>query len=294
MFERWVPLALLYALAVLLLTARSLSWAWAVPWSTCWPSQRPIGCLTIISRSRTSSSLFAAREPWRGVLFCAALVVLLGLYAAVLRIVARAAPGRDAVLNHRSVDARLLRLADPHSAGDVAGRAGYVFKGRIAAVLRQNPFAHLYNEFAADPFYFCVTFHNLPATTGYGLLWVAIQDTLPPSLRGVPVHALVCDLDPGAGGLAVRTHLRPAARGKQPLVPSGPLVVFPLRLAMGAKRAGSRGSSPACRGAAFGSAGLALSQSCATPTDTWPRHRLIAHNTLEPQAWLAHSKGGNR
>ena len=118
---------------------------------------------------------FAARQPWRGVLFYAALAVLFGLYLIAYRLVAR--PGRKRVGPWfvglwTLIFCLLLIPVQPITSSDVYG---YVFQGRIVAVLGENPFAHLYKDFAADPFYFCVTFRDLPATTGYGPLWIAIE-----------------------------------------------------------------------------------------------------------------------
>jgi hypothetical protein len=118
---------------------------------------------------------FTAREPWRGVLFYVALAALVAFYLAAYRWSMRAGqPGRGAwgVGLWSLVFCLLLIPVQPVTSSDVYG---YVFQGRIVAVLGENPFAHLYKEFAADPFYFCVTFHNLPATTGYGPLWIAIE-----------------------------------------------------------------------------------------------------------------------
>jgi hypothetical protein len=118
---------------------------------------------------------FAAREPWRGVLFYAGLAMLFGLYLVACRLVRRA--------GQRGISARevgfwalifclLLIPVQPLTSSDVYG---YTFQGRIVAVLGENPYAHLYKDFAADPLYSCVTFHNLPATTGYGPLWIAVE-----------------------------------------------------------------------------------------------------------------------
>lgn len=137
---------------------------------------------------------FTAREPWRGVLFYAALAALLGLYVAAYRQVAgRSEPSRDGTrhLDDRRDNAArhgavtiglwtvlfcvLLIPVQPITSSDVYG---YVFQGRIVAVLGDNPFAHLYREFAGDPFYFLVTFPRLPASTGYGPLWIALDALL--------------------------------------------------------------------------------------------------------------------
>jgi hypothetical protein len=118
---------------------------------------------------------FAAREPWRGVLFYAALALLFGAYLVAYRLLLREDPGRRGawlVGLWAFVFCLLLIPTQPFTSSDIFG---YVFQGRIVAVLGENPFAHVYNEFSADPFYFLVTFHNLPATTGYGPLWIAVD-----------------------------------------------------------------------------------------------------------------------
>jgi hypothetical protein len=124
-------------------------------------------------------SQFAAREPWRGALFYAALAALFGLYLAAYRQVAcQEEGGRRTALGiglWAALFCLLLIPVQPITSSDVYG---YVFQGRIVVVLGKNPFAHLYRDFASDPFYFLVTFHHLPATTGYGPLWFALEAAL--------------------------------------------------------------------------------------------------------------------
>ncbi|MFN2165729.1 MAG: hypothetical protein ACK2U9_05670, partial [Anaerolineae bacterium] len=106
---------------------------------------------------------FAAREPWRGVWFYVALVALFLCYLLAYRLVRCVLPDRSAarqVLLWTGVFCLLLIPTQPITSSDVYG---YIFQGRIVAVWGENPFAHLYNEFAGDPFYFLVTFRNLPA-----------------------------------------------------------------------------------------------------------------------------------
>jgi alpha-1,6-mannosyltransferase len=120
----------------------------------------------------------AAAQPWRGILFYAALAVLFGLYAAALCLVTRADPQRPmaGVVGLCALAFCLILIpAWPLTSSDVYG---YVFQGRIVAVLGENPFVHLNGDFAADPFYFCVTFRNQPASYGYGPLWIAIEAVL--------------------------------------------------------------------------------------------------------------------
>jgi hypothetical protein len=117
----------------------------------------------------------AAGQPWRGILFYVALAALFALYVAALRVVARADErrfGAWAVGLWTLAFCLVLIPAWPLTSSDVYG---YVFQGRIAAVLGENPFVHLYRDFAADPFYFCVTFRNQPSSSGYGPLWIAIE-----------------------------------------------------------------------------------------------------------------------
>jgi alpha-1,6-mannosyltransferase len=126
----------------------------------------------------------AARQPWRGVLFYVALAVLFGLYLAAYRLVTRHQAGQTGawlVGLWTLIFCLLLIPIHPLTSSDVFG---YIFQGRIVAIWGQNPFAHVYNEFAADPFYFLVTFHNLPATTGYGPLWIAVEAALGWLARG--------------------------------------------------------------------------------------------------------------
>ena len=121
---------------------------------------------------------FTAREPWRGVLFYAALGLLFLFYLAAYRLVARAgrlAIGPGAIIIWAAVFCLLLIPVYPLTSSDVYG---YTFQGRIVAVLGENPFINLYKAFAGDPFYLCVTFHNLPASTGYGPLWITIAAAL--------------------------------------------------------------------------------------------------------------------
>jgi hypothetical protein len=127
---------------------------------------------------------FTAREPWRGVLFFVALAALFALYLAAYRWSVRAGQTGTAawaVGLWTLVFCLLLIPVQPVTSSDIYG---YVFQGRIVAVLGANPFAHLYRDFAADPFYFCATFHNLPATTGYGPLWIAVEAGLGWLARG--------------------------------------------------------------------------------------------------------------
>jgi hypothetical protein len=121
---------------------------------------------------------FAARELWRGVWFYLALAALFVCYLLAYRQVRDAPLDSGAarrILLWTGVFCLLLIPSQPITSSDVYG---YVFQGRIVAVLGENPFAHLYNEFAGDPFYYLVTFHDLPATTGYGPLWVAVEAAL--------------------------------------------------------------------------------------------------------------------
>jgi hypothetical protein len=118
---------------------------------------------------------YAAREPWRGVLFYAALATLFACYALAYRLVMRS--GRDRisplqVLVWAGVFCLLLIPAAPITSSDVYA---YTFQGRVVAGLGENPFAHLYKDFAGDPYYSLVTFHNQPATSGYGPLWIAVE-----------------------------------------------------------------------------------------------------------------------
>jgi hypothetical protein len=124
-------------------------------------------------------SQFAAREPWRGVLFYTALAALFGLYLAAYRRLARQVVGGRrtglAIGLWATLFCLLLIPVQPVTSSDVYG---YVFQGRIVAVLGENPFVHLYRDFASDPFYFLVTFPHLPASTGYGPLWIALEAAL--------------------------------------------------------------------------------------------------------------------
>jgi hypothetical protein len=117
---------------------------------------------------------FVAREPWRGVLFYVALAALFVCYLAAYRQTA----GRGLSWSSARwvgfwavIFCLLLIPIQPVTSSDIYG---YLFQGRIVAVLGENPFAHLYADFQSDPFYFWVTFHRLPAVTGYGPLWIAI------------------------------------------------------------------------------------------------------------------------
>src|SRR5690606_18097308 len=96
---------------------------------------------------------YAMREPWRGVLFYAALGALFALYLVAYRAAGRlpAAP-RPArrILLWALVFCLLLIPVQPLTSSDVYG---YTFIGRVVAVWRANPFTHLAKEFAADPFY---------------------------------------------------------------------------------------------------------------------------------------------
>jgi len=139
---------------------------------------------------------FAAREPWRGILFYLALGGLFGLYWVACRVAYQLQPdgaGRQRralqptfppqlpadgpwpVIGWALIFCLLLIPVQPVTASDVYG---YAFLGRVVAVLGQNPFVHLASEFAADPFYSIVTFHGLPVTCGYGPLWAAISGAL--------------------------------------------------------------------------------------------------------------------
>jgi hypothetical protein len=122
---------------------------------------------------------FAAREPWRGALFYAALAVLFGLYLyACQRLSRRPAAGRPGILAiglWTALFCLILIPTQPITSSDVYG---YTFQGRIVAMLGQNPFIHLYRDFSGDPFYFIVTFRHLPASTGYGPLWILIDAAL--------------------------------------------------------------------------------------------------------------------
>jgi hypothetical protein len=117
---------------------------------------------------------FAAREPWRGALFYITLAAIFVFYVAAYRQTAS-----HGLLRTRArwvgiwalVFCLLLIPIQPVTSSDIYG---YLFQGRIVAVLGENPFAHLYADFQSDPFYFSVTFHRLPAVTGYGPLWIAI------------------------------------------------------------------------------------------------------------------------
>ncbi len=124
-------------------------------------------------------SQFAGRDPWRGILFYAALTALFGLYLAAHRQVARRGDTgrRDALAVGlwAALFCLLLIPVQPITSSDLYG---YVFQGRIVALLGENPFVHLYQDFASDPFYFLVTFPHLPASTGYGPLWIAIGAAL--------------------------------------------------------------------------------------------------------------------
>ncbi len=121
---------------------------------------------------------YAAREPWRGVLFYAALALLFLLYLIACRHVARQGEGRDDAWLVGGWTLIFCLLLIPVQSITSSDLYGYLFEGRIVAVLGENPFAHRYSDFAADPFYFCVTFHHLPATTGYGPLWIALTSAL--------------------------------------------------------------------------------------------------------------------
>jgi Gpi18-like mannosyltransferase len=112
------------------------------------------------------------------VLFYVALGLLLGLYLAAYRLAARAGPFRfraRTVGLWTLVFCLLLIPVLPLTSSDLYS---YVFQGRIVAMLGQNPFAHVFDEFAADPFYFCVTFDHMPASAGYGPLWITIGAAL--------------------------------------------------------------------------------------------------------------------
>ncbi len=124
--------------------------------------------------------LFASvvREPWRGVLFYVALGLLFGFYLLAYRLALRVGQPRlraQTIALWTLVFGLLLVPVQPITSSDVYA---YVFQGRIVAVLGENPFAHIYRDFAGDPFYFLVTFHNLPAAAGYGPLWIAVESGL--------------------------------------------------------------------------------------------------------------------
>ncbi|MGD8626874.1 MAG: hypothetical protein PVJ34_20225 [Anaerolineae bacterium] len=121
---------------------------------------------------------FAAREPWRGILFCLALAALFALYLKAYRLALaldRGQGGARLIGGWTIVFCLLLIPVYALTSSDIYG---YVFQGRIVAVLGENPFAHLYKEFAADPFFPIVTFRGLPASTGYGPLWIALDAAL--------------------------------------------------------------------------------------------------------------------
>lgn len=136
---------------------------------------------------------FAAREPWRGILFYLALGGLFGLYWLACRLARQAqsegagcqeqaapplrwpAGGLWPVMAWTFIFCLLLIPVQPLTASDLYT---YAFLGRVTAVLDQNPFVHMAGEFAGDPFYFTVTFPNLPVTCGYGPLWVVISALL--------------------------------------------------------------------------------------------------------------------
>lgn len=122
---------------------------------------------------------FTAREPWRGVAFYAALAALFGLYLAAYRH-ARRQVGNGAytivaIGLWTALFCLLLIPVLPLTSSDLYG---YTFQGRIVAVLGKNPFVHRYGDFAADPLYHLVTFARLPASAGYGPLWIAVEAAL--------------------------------------------------------------------------------------------------------------------
>lgn len=133
---------------------------------------------TYYSNAKDEIYQFVAREPWRGILFYVALAALFGLYLVAYRLVSRA-EGRQmgpwSIGLWTLVFCLLLIPVQTITSSDVYS---YVFQGRVIAVLGENPFIHPYRDFAADPFYSCVTFHNLPVSSGYGPLWIAIEGGL--------------------------------------------------------------------------------------------------------------------
>jgi hypothetical protein len=121
---------------------------------------------------------FTTRQPWRGVLFYAALILAFGLYVAAYRLLQHSGPGRRLVMLVGLSTLFFCLLLIPVQPVTSSDLYGYIFQGRIVAVLGQNPFVHLYKEFSSDPLYYLVTFDNLPASTGYGPLWIAIEAAL--------------------------------------------------------------------------------------------------------------------
>jgi hypothetical protein len=121
---------------------------------------------------------FAARQPWRGILFYLALAALFALYLKAYRLALGLGRGEDGARLVGAWTAVFCLLLIPVYALTSSDIYGYVFQGRIVAVLRENPFVHLYKDFAADPFFPIVTFRGLPASTGYGPLWIALEAAL--------------------------------------------------------------------------------------------------------------------
>jgi hypothetical protein len=139
------------------------------------------------------------------VLFYVALAALFACYALAYRLVMRARRDRIGpwhVLAWAGVFCLLLIPVAPITSSDVYA---YIFQGHVLADLGQNPFAHLYRDFAGDPNYALVTFHNLPATTGYGPLWIAVEAVVVRLAGGRLLGALLL-----FKGMAAALHLAAA------------------------------------------------------------------------------------
>jgi hypothetical protein len=118
---------------------------------------------------------FTARDSWRGILFYVAFAALFGCYLLAYRTTAQAKQSKTGALSVGLWTLAFCLLLIPVQTLTSSDVFGYLFQGRIVAVLGENPFVHVYKDFASDPFFFCVTFHGQPATSGYGPLWVAIE-----------------------------------------------------------------------------------------------------------------------
>ena len=127
---------------------------------------------------------FSARQPWRGILFYLALAVLLVLYLRAYRLALNLGRGPGGARLVGAWAALFCLLLIPVYSLTSSDVYGYVFQGRIVAVLGENPFVHLYKDFAADPFFPIVTFRGLPASTGYGPLWIILDAALGWLARG--------------------------------------------------------------------------------------------------------------